>query len=209
MRILLSMAVLAALLPMAPAQAETVALTYEIRKESTPIGRELVHISRQGAMDIVEVETRTRAKVLFLEFRYDHRRHEEWLDGKLVRMVADTDDDGTKTHVEAVSAAGGWTLSVNGQQSQRPGDALPLTLWGKAVVTAQDLFSIIDAKPYKVQVVALGVESITVDGKAMEAQHFHIAGDVERDLWYGGDNMLLRATFQRAGFPIEIVRVEK
>lgn len=194
----------------APSGAETVALGYDIRKEGEPIGREQVRIVREdGGRTVVEVTTKTRAKVLFLEFRYDHSRREEWQDGALVRMVADTDDDGTKSHLEAGRADGGWAIAVNGQSSRRDGDLLPLSLWGRAVLDKKDLFSIIDAKPYRVQVASLGTETVTVDGKAVVAEHFRMTGDVERDLWYGPDGFLLRAAFQRAGYPIEMVRSER
>ncbi len=192
-----------------PAWAESVALGYSIRKEGEPIGQERVTINRDGDAALVEVRTTTRAKVLFLEFRYDHNRREEWRGGRLVRMVADTDDDGTKSKLEAVRKDGGWTFTVNGQSAERPGDALPLTLWGRAILDRKELFSIIDAKPYGVQVAALGNETVNVDGTAQQAEHFRITGDVERDLWYGADGYLLRAAFQRSGYPIEVVRTER
>lgn len=191
-----------------PARAEMTALDYDIRKEGEPIGREQVRIDRQDGVAVIDVQTRTRAKVLFLEFHYDHSRREEWRDGALVRMVADTDDDGTKSHLDASRSAAGWVLSVNGQQSQRAGDPLPLTLWGRAVLDRAELFSIIDAKPYRVRVVSLGTESVSIDGRAVNAEHFRISGDVERDLWYGADGYLLRAAFQRSGYAIEMVRTE-
>ena len=189
--------------------AESVALGYDIRKEGEPIGREQVRIVRTDDGAVVDVQTRTRAKVLFMEFRYDHSRREEWKDGKLVRMVADTDDDGTKSHLETIRSAAGWTVTVNGQSSQRDGDPLPLTLWGRAVLEKGELYSIIDAKPYRVQVASLGTETITLDGKTVSAERFRISGDVERDLWYGVDGYLLKAAFQRSGYPIEVVRSER
>lgn len=207
MRQLLGMVFMAAFLPVA-VHAETLSLAYEIRKDKDPIGRESVRIERDGAAESVAVETHTRASVLFLEFRYDHVRREEWRDGKLVSMVGDTDDDGSKTHLDAKASDRGWVFAVNGSQSQRAGDALPLTLWGRAVLSRQDVFSIIDAKPYRVTVAALGAEPLNVAGKTVTAEHFRMTGDVERDLWYGGDGLLLRATFERAGFPIEIVRID-
>lgn len=191
-----------------PARAETVALDYDIRKEGEPIGREHVRINHQDGIVTVEVQTRTRAKVLFLEFHYDHGRREEWRDGALVRMVADTDDDGTKSHLDATRSESGWSFAVNGQSSQRSGDLLPLTLWGRAVLDKKELFSVIDAKPYRVQVAAQGLESVMVDGRAVTAEHFRITGDVERDLWYGADGYLVRAAFQRSGYAIEMVRRE-
>lgn len=205
MRGLLGMALV--LFPLA-VHAETLSLTYEIRKEKEAIGRESVRIERDNGIETVMVETHTRASVLFLEFRYDHSRREEWRDGTLVRMVGDTDDDGTKTHLDARASDRGWMLAVNGGQSQRTGDALPLTLWGRAVLSRRDLFSVIDAKPYRVTVAALGAETLTLAGKAVVGEHFRMTGDVERDLWYGGDGLLLRATFERAGFPIEMVRID-
>lgn len=192
----------------APARAEVTALDYDIRKEGEPIGREQVRINRQDGVVTVEVQTRTRAKVLFLEFHYDHSRREEWRDGALVRMVADTDDDGAKSHLDAARSAAGWTFAVNGQSSQRGGDPLPLTLWGRAVLDKTELFSVIDAKAYRVQVASLGAESLTVGGRTVSAEHFRITGDVERDLWYGADGYLLRAAFQRSGYAIEMVRGE-
>lgn len=191
------------------AGAETAALDYDIRKDGEPIGREQVRISRQDGGAVVEVETHTRAKVLFLEFHYDHRRREEWQGAKLLRMVANTDDDGAKSHLDAVQADGGWRLTVNGQASQRPGDLLPLTLWGRAVVGKNDLFSIIDAKPYRVNVASVGVEQVNVGGKTVPAEHVRMTGDVERDLWYGDDGYLLRAAFQRSGYAIEVVRKDR
>lgn len=198
-----------ALLSSAPGWAESVALGYSIRKEGEPIGQERVTINRDGDAALVEVRTTTRAKVLFLEFHYEHSRREEWQGGKLVRMGADTDDDGTKSKLEAVRGDNGWTMTVNGQTTERAGDPLPLTLWGRAILDRKELFSIIDAKPYRVQVAALGSETVTVDGQAQQAEHFRITGDVERDLWYGDDGYLLRAAFQRSGYPIEVVRIER
>lgn len=191
-----------------PAWAEVTALDYDISKEGEPIGREQVRIKRQDGTAIVEVQTRTRAKVLFLEFHYDHSRREEWRDGALVRMIADTDDDGAKSHLDATRSAAGWALSINGQPSQRAGDPLPLTLWGRAVLERTELFSIIDAKPYRVQVASLGAETLTIGGRTVSAEHFRISGDVERDLWYGADGYLLRAAFQRSGYGIEMIRGE-
>lgn len=204
----LAAALTAAVATAQPAWAELTALDYDIRKEGEPIGREQVRINQQDGAATVEVQTRTRAKVLFMEFHYDHSRREEWRDGALVRMVADTDDDGTRSRLEVSRSPSGWTLAVNGQPSQRAGDLLPLTLWGRAVLDKRELFSVIDAKPYRVKVEPLGAETLSIGGRPVSAEHFRMTGDVERDLWYGADGYLVRATFQRAGYAIEMVRGE-
>lgn len=206
MRYALPLAALATLFsPAAHAEVETI--TYQIRKDAEPIGTETVRIERTAELTRVEVETHTKARVLFMDFHYDHRRSEEWRGGRLVSMVADTDDDGTRTHAEARMADRIWSVTVNGQPaSPLPADSLPLTLWGNALAGHQTLFSIIDAKPYSVRTATVGKETLAVSDRPVEAEHVRIAGDVERDLWYGPDGLLLRATFQRAGFPIEVIR---
>lgn len=210
MRLRTTLAALAALplstlLPPA-ARADGEALTYQIRKEAEPIGTEVVRIDRQGELTRVEVETHTKTRVLFMDFRYDHRRREEWRDGRLVDMIADTDDDGSRTHAEARWADSGWNVTINGQPGRRPADALPLTLWGAAVLGRDTLFSIIDAKPYAVKSADLGPETLNIGPTRVETRHWRITGEVERDLWYGPDGLLVRATFQRAGYPIELIR---
>lgn len=210
-RFVATAAVLAVGLLLSPpvrAAGEPTVLTYEIRKEGEPIGRERVSLDREGESARVQVETHTKARVLFMDFHYDHRREERWQDGRLVRMVADTDDDGTRTHTEAERGGGAWAVRVNGEAGQRPAEALPLTLWSRAIVGHGQLFGVIDAKPYAVEVVTLGTETIPLpDGGSARADHVRVSGDIERDLWYGPDGLLLRATFTRAGYPIEMVRL--
>jgi len=198
----------AVLSPVAATMAEPALLNYEIRKDGEKIGSERVTLHPQSDGSRVAVETHTRARVLFLDFHYDHRREERWRDGQLVGMVADTDDDGSRVHTEAARGAEGWAVTVNGESGQRPADALPLSLWSRAVVGHGHLFGVIDAKPYAVEVVALGPESLSLPGGTLiRADHVRISGEIERDLWYGPDGLLVRATFTRAGYPIEMVRL--
>lgn len=186
--------------------ADPVVLTYDIRKDGENIGRETVRIVSQDGRAMVDVETHTRARVLFLDFHYDHERHEEWRDGALVRMTAETDDDGTVSRLQATAAADGWDFTVNGKSTHRAGDLLPLTLWGRSLLTKAELFSVIDAQPYRIAVASLGRENLSVGSATQSCEHFRMSGDVERELWYGQDGYLVRTTFRRAGYPIEMVR---
>lgn len=202
-----TLAVLAALALAPAARAQPSELVYEIRKEGEPIGRETVRIERQGERARVEVVTSTRVKVLFLDFRYDHKRSEEWQGGRLVRMVSETDDDGAKHRVEAAAEGDAWTLTVNGESRTLSADHMPLSLWDRAVVGKRKLFGVTDAKPYAVEVAEQGAERVTIAGRELPAERFRMSGGIERDLWYGPDGLLLRTTFERKGYPIEMVRI--
>jgi hypothetical protein len=192
--------------PPAAAAAENLALAYAVLKDGEPIGHEAVHLARDGETAIVEVETDTRVKVLFLDFHYHHRRTETWMAGKLERMVADTDDDGSIHHIEAQSTGSNLAVVADGGAKEFPPDALPLTLWGKAVLDRTTLYSIVDAEPFHVTVTAMGRDFVRLKGRDVAASHYRMTGDVERELWYGEDGFLLKTTFERRGYPIEFVR---
>lgn len=202
---------LVALSPLVASAAEpsgTTILRYEIRMEGDPIGSEIVTLSDQGAQRTVTVTTATEAQVLFFTFHYDHQRTEQWDGGRMTAMTAHTDDDGTVTDLVAQALDGvGWQVTVNGTTSERAEQSLPLTLWTSAVIHQDRLFSVIDAAPYAVQVAALGAEPLAIGSRTAEAQHYKMSGDVSRDLWFDSDGHLLRTTFTRKGYPIEIVRV--
>ncbi|MTJ79412.1 MAG: hypothetical protein F8N37_00085 [Telmatospirillum sp.] len=197
-------AVAVAAVPALASAAE--AVSYVILKEGKPIGHEKVSIDRQGDVTTVQVDTESKVTVVFLDFHYRHHRVETWRDGKLERMVADTDDDGSVHHLEAVRSDGKVRLTVDGTTRDAAADVLPLTLWGKAILTHPSLYSIIDAEPYKVSIASLGAQSLTQGGKEQPSEHYRITGDVDRDLWYGNDGLLIKVAFERRGYPIEIVR---
>jgi hypothetical protein len=175
-------------------------------KDGEPIGHETVGFERSAQRTMVDVSTETKVKVLFLDFHYTHHRQEIWQSGTLTSMVADTDDDGSVHHIEAQRSGDQVHLTVDGASRDVAGDVLPLTLWDKGIVEHPNLYSIVDGQPYHVTVTALGETPVTMGGKSFSAQHYHMAGDVERELWFGADGLLLKAAFQRRGYPIEIIR---
>ncbi|MDR3436132.1 DUF6134 family protein [Telmatospirillum sp.] len=201
---LVAVAGLASGLSSGPAAAEPI--SYVILKEGQPIGHETVTIDRQGDLTTVQVQTETRVKVLFLDFHYHHQRVETWRAGRLESMVADTDDDGAIHHIEVSHPGQSVRLTVDGTTRETAGDALPLTLWGKAIIDHGNLYSIVDAEPYRVTIAALGKSTLALGGREMAAEHYRMTGDVDRDLWFGSDGLLLKVAFERRGYPIEIVR---
>lgn len=190
----------------APHLAVAAPLSYVILKEGDPIGHETVDIERNGDVTRVEVSTETRVKVLFLDFHYRHHREEIWRAGRLERMVADTDDDGSIHHIQLDAGGDGVTLLLDGAAREVPPGALPLSLWSKAILDRKTLYGISDAALYQVSIQSLGAARLDWHGSEVAAERYRISGDVDRELWYGEDGLLLKTAFQRRGYPIVIVR---
>lgn len=193
------------LLPLSAAEAAPRTLTYQILMGDDPIGTEEVTIDPQGDRTKVTVAATTRVKVLFINFRYDHKRDELWKGATLESLKATTDDDGTPHAIELVRKGGGLTLTADGKSSDLPADALPLTLWTPEVLKRPLLLSVIDGARYAVTTRAMGSETIEAGGRKTEARHHRIEGDVERDLWFATDGTLLKTRFKRSGYDITYV----
>lgn len=195
------------LLPLSAAQAAGTArtLTYQIRMGEDPVGTETVTLEPQGDRTKVTVAATTRVKVLFINFRYDHKREELWKGSTLESMRATTDDDGTPHTLDLARKGNALALTADGKTSELPADALPLTLWTPEVLKRQTLLSVIDGARYTVGARLIGTESVEAGGRTVEAKHHRIEGDVERDLWFAADGTLLKTRFKRSGYDITYV----
>lgn len=177
-------------------------LDYAILKDGESIGGEKVDITRDGDTVTVDVAASTRVKLLMLNFSYDHKRREVWRGGALESLSADTNDDGTRHKVEMVRAGTGYRLTVDGQTSDLPADALPLALWTADVVKSALLIGVSDGQRYKAAAKALGDETIDVGGRTVKAKRWRISGDIERDLWFAEDGSAAQIAFKRRGYDI-------
>jgi hypothetical protein len=190
------------------ALAESKTVTYTILKEGDPIGKETYVIDRDGDHTNVSLTVDSAVHILFLDFKYHHTRTESWNGTALEKLSADTDDDGTKHHVEiAADPAGGFEVNTDGKAVTVPADAFPLAQWTKAMVDHPVLIPVeSDDTPYKVAFKDAGTASVAIGGQTVQTEHYVLSGDVDRDLWYDQDGVLAKVTFRRRGFNIAIVR---
>jgi hypothetical protein len=197
---------IALLLPgVALAEAKTV--TYSILKDGDPIGKETYVIDRDGDHTTVTLTVDSAVRILFLDFRYHHTRSESWNGAALEKLSADTNDDGSKHHVDATADGASFKVVTDGKTVVVPADAIPLVQWNKAIVGHPVLISVEnDDTPYKVSFKDVGPDSLTIGGQKLDTEHYMMSGDIERDLWYDADGALAKVTFRRRGFGIAIVR---
>jgi hypothetical protein len=188
----------------AAAQAET--LDFTIYKESDAVGHDVYDIARNGDATTVKVHTQTDVAVLFLKFHYRHERTEVWKGDALQSFVSDTDDDGTKHHLEVRRDGDTLAATVDGKRQTAPGDEVPFTLWKKSLPRHRLFFAIADFAQLKTTVTDKGADTVTVGAKTVDAHHFQVRGDLNWDLWYGADGLLLKTAFKRRGFPVFFVR---
>jgi len=182
-------------------------ITFSILKEGEKIGQEIVSFNNSGKNLRVNVTTRTDVNVLFLKFHYDHKRQEIWQDGQFHSMTTDTNDDGDfhKLSMKRQNN-GGIKLIADQVERELSSHSIPLTLWTKAIIDAEQVHSVINGEAWNVSTKLIKQEEILIQGKQVKSDHFRMSGDIERDLWYGKNGILLKTKFKKKGFDIEFIK---
>lgn len=167
-----------------------------VLRHGNVIGEHLFTFSRRNGDFVVEVAIDIAVDLLGVTlFRFTHRAEEVWRDGWLHSLVSATDDDGTLWRLESERRDGALRGTVNDVGFDVSGFVIPASLWHRDTPKTQVLFGTIDGRVKVVKSEALGEEPVTAGGRQVQARHWRLTGQLERDVWYGPDCGIARVTF--------------
>ena len=184
-------------------------VVFDVLRDGSKVGEHrLVFEPEEGDTLKVSVETAMSVKIAFVTvFRYEHKRVERWRDGTLESLAGMTNDDGKEYEISIVRKEGHYSRTVNGAEEEIDGPVKVDSLWSKDRLTAGKLFSAASDGVYRVRSDLLGWETIEVRGAKVEAEHYKLTGEIDRDLWYGPGGELLKVQYEGAeGETFEYVR---
>lgn len=143
------LAVLLALTLAVPAAADGVPpdgrLEFAAFRHGSEIGRGVYRFSGDAGHREVAITVDIQVKFAFITvYRFTHRATELWEGNRLVRMDAETDDNGTARSVR-VSRDGDALLVRAGDRTARASaDAVPLSFWNRRIMTAPEIIDPVD-----------------------------------------------------------------
>ena len=176
-------------------------LKFAIVRNGKEIGFQVYRFRQvQDAVEVV-VSTRIKFKLGFITVhRLNHDSHEIWKKDRLVAFSSSTSEKNivkgrTKYHVAVQED--GEDLSVEAAQDgwRAPTDAIPASFWNSEFVHANTLIDTVDGAKLVVTVEPLGNDVISVNGGMLDARHYRVSGDMERELWYDHNNVLVQVRF--------------
>ena len=171
-------------------------ITYDVWREGSQIGTHSVEFTRDGDKLTVRTKIRIEVKLLFVTvYRFEHDAEEDWVDGKLMRFAAKTNDNGTDRDVLLERQGDQLRGHYNSEQATLPGDLIPGSLWNPATVDQTQLIEPTKGRAKAVKIVDRGTESITLESGKVEAHHYSITGDLRREVWYGADGEVVQAAY--------------
>ena len=172
-------------------------LDFAILRNGTEIGSHVIRFEKRGNPTIVRIEATVDYRLAFIPlYLFRHAAREEWRDGRLVRMTAQTNDNGDDYEVVVAPNGATLDLTVNGAAQSIDARLVPASLWNNALVGDRTVIDPADGELMKVSVRESGEETITVRGRKVRARRYSMTGDFQRDLWYDGDGVLLQVVFQ-------------
>ena len=172
-------------------------LDFTILRNDEEIGRHTLQFEARGQDIEVRITARVDFRFGFIPlYQFDHRAHEVWRGGELVRLSATTADNGDDFQIEARRNGDGLTLSVNGEPTSLNADITPASLWNIAIVKCGQILDPADGEIMLVATRDAGEETIIVRGREIATRHYVMTGDFERDLWYDRQGVLMQVQFK-------------
>jgi len=145
-------------------------------------------------------------KQLLVRYTYSYRGTETWQNGRLVQLDSAANDDGKVFAVSARAIDKGLRVQVNGHVHDTRPDVWTTTYWKLADARFRNQsVPLIDADTGR-DIVArlqfLGAEAVNVAGEIQRCAHYKLTGgSLQVDLWYDGQERLVRQLSVEQGQP--------
>ena len=179
---------------------------YIVLHGDEPIGSHRVSIARNG--NEIVIETESNLKVGFgplTVFEFEHQRRELWRDWELVESIAQTTKNGESYNIKITRQAEGYKRVVNGREDQLEDPVKVLALWHGDLFEHEFFISPLEDKLYRLSVDFVGEERIEIGDQRVQALHYRMTGDSERELWYDEAGHVLKVRLYDYGPAIDYV----
>jgi len=148
-------------------------------------------------------------------YTYSYRGTEIWKEGRLLRLDSSSNDDGKRFAVSAVPDQAVLRVKINGQERLSRLDVWVTTYWRLPVAQQRNqALPLLDAdtgKDIAATLQYVGTSQLQVNGQAQNCSHYRLAGGVAVELWYDGQERLVRQEWMEDGHKsvLELSRIRR
>ncbi len=173
-------------------------IVFDVLRDGRLVGRHDVTFS-SDANGLLCAVSNLNLKVDFLglfTYRFDYRSVSQWGGGKLLRIDANTNDDGTRRIVSAQYRDG--LLQINpAEGGPIASEALfPTDHWNPGVLGQTKVLNTITGKVAKVFIEPKEHETVVAEGKSVMARRYVYSGDIATTVWYDDSGRWLKMRFR-------------
>ena len=181
-------------------------LNFAALRNDSAFGSHVVRFTRESDRLIVDIEISFDLKFAFIPlYRYRHRNREVWRDGRLVELVAETDDNGTSYEVKARAEDDLLLVEGSSGKLEMAGDILPTSYWSEKIGSRGEWLDTQSGAIVRSAVTRGPAETIEAAGKLIEATPYQLEGDITCKLWYWDGNWVKLSFLASDGSLIDYV----
>ncbi|HVT53169.1 MAG TPA: DUF6134 family protein [Dongiaceae bacterium] len=167
---------------------------FEVVRNGSAIGTQVVEIKRQGDGVIATTESTIAVKLLGLVvYRMHQVLTETYRDGRLVAISGETVDGNGRRFAELARDGDHWTGHYNKDKRAFDCDCSGSTMWNVSSMKP-DMIETSQGQLRHVTITDHGMEMIDLPEGKVQAHHFTVGGDLGRDVWYDANGNLVSAT---------------
>lgn len=168
---------------------------YTITRDGDPIGTQKLDFTAQGGdglLVITDVEIDVR--ILGVSFyRFTQHIEERWQGGQLDSLLSKTVDDGDERLVELAREGDRLKGHYNKKARDVDGRLIPSTLWHPDAVKQSAVLDTVRGRVHQVTVTDKGRVAVALATGPADARRYGFTGELNRDVWYGEDAIILAA----------------
>ncbi|HXW24696.1 MAG TPA: DUF6134 family protein [Xanthobacteraceae bacterium] len=170
-------------------------IRFAIMRNGEQIGTHTIEINRGAHETTVTSATELVVKVLFVTaYHLQQTGSERWVNGRLVALATQTDDNGTLHKVSVALKPAGLEVEADGKTSTVDKSMMPATLWNPEMMKRTSVLDPQDGQVVAIEVTDVGAEELTLDAHTVKARHFSIKGKFTQDVWYDEHGRLVQSS---------------
>jgi hypothetical protein len=165
---------------------------FRVLLDGKDIGEHRFLLRADGPERELRSEARFDVRILmFNAYRYVHEATERWNGNCLMSLASNTDSNGDRESVRAISTGGRLSVERTGQRNEHDGCIMTFAYWNPQILTAKRLLNSQTGELVPVTIADAGTETLTVRGRAVTANRHRIQGpDLRIDIWYAGEQWI-------------------
>ncbi|MCZ6847496.1 MAG: DUF6134 family protein [Alphaproteobacteria bacterium] len=187
----------------APARAGAPPGTYEYAVHHSTygdIGTFTNTVTHKGDEVIVNTRVRIAVKILFIvAHREEADRKEVWRNGQLVSYDSLTQENGKRLAVKGRANGSKFIIEGLDGRIEAPAAVHPPNPWSITITEKTLLLATASGKLLKVKATPVGEETIELPDRKVKARRFKVTGDMDLDLWYDENDVMVRFTYAADG----------
>ena len=174
-------------------------IAFRVVREEADIGTHVLTFRRDGGKLIVDIAVDLKVTAFgYVIYTYRHRGTEIWRDNRIVSVKTETDDNGTKLSVVAISGESGINVEAGGKQKVLPANYMPSSHWNPAWLSAGGLLNTATGEPVQPKVAGPTSEKITTARDQVEAARYTISSPRQAEIWFDTAGRWIKAKFVAA-----------